>query len=85
MQSLGMQVYPVPKSSVTIRHYLIYADLVSYLLFSYFLKHSYILKEPHHLFNFTIPSQFGSYITLDILFLSGVPLLGALHEAMFDY
>ena len=52
--------------------------------FFYFLEHSYSLKEPYYLLYLTIPSQWCPYVTLDIVFLSAVPPLGAVLYAMFS-
>ena len=73
---------PASKSSMNIQNCSQLADLVS-LLSLYFLKHPNLPKEPHYLLHFTILSQQCPYFTLDIVFLSAVPPIGAVFQAMF--
>ena len=62
---------------MTIRHD--HADLISYPLYLYFFKYSYVLKVPHYLFKFTIPSQqFFLYFSGYCIFFGVCP------EAMFN-
>ena len=75
-------VYPVPKSYVTIKHCSIYADLISYLFFyissntpTSFIFITFSLHNP-------FPEEFLYHSRYWIF--SVVPLLGALHETMFD-
>ena len=73
------QVHPAPQSLLTLRC----SQDSSTPSHLYFLELSNLLEEFHHLLHLTVFSQQCPYVTLDIVFLSVVPTLGAVLQAMF--